>query len=787
MPDNTDGSIVALKPKATDPVTSASSEPAHITLAWLGSAADLSEEDVAALREEVISYFAQVDDVITASVVGRETLGADEADVVMVDGDGLRALRDGLVALPKVAELMGRVEQYPEWTPHVTLGYPDSPANDPDYAGETIEFDKASLWIGTKQEDMTFEVDEEAPMDDEPEVEEAEDEPTDEEMAAGLEEMGDEPIPWHGVLAPLGVESGDMRVFDSGSLTWRDLPIPFKWQKFDNEGHDTSVVVGNITNIWEEDGLLKAEGFFASNAEAAEVISLRAEDMMRGVSVDVDMATSEFATRSGIAITAETTEVPPDDDPIIQHVTSGRVASSTIVAIPAFQEAWFDLGTWADEQDMQDAMEGEPEPTTASMRLQGDEYCMAGCGVKAAMLVDVSEKVSVAFCAEHGQAALDGNPNDLIPDEGKEFISSLTASGSVAQFAPGTKDGPGWITHPKPTARIRRYWTRGKGAAKIRWGAPGDFNRCRKQLVKYVQNPEWLAGTCANMHKEALGIWPGQHTAGGENTMTASAEMAPSMTLVDSPEAIVAAATTKPAEWFEDPQLTGPTPMTITESGQVYGHAATWNECHIGIQNKCVTAPHSIAGYAYFHTGEVLTDKGPVAVGNITMGTGHAGLDMAAGPAAAHYDDTGTVIADVRMGEDKYGIWFSGAVRSTATEEQLTSLRAAAISGDWRPIGAGLEMVAALVVNVPGFPVPRTAVAASGAEAKFTALVAAAPVLHTQMQVEEFDAKTFARQVIAEMRAEDARQERRAAIAASLGKDNRNRREALLTRMDGGE
>jgi hypothetical protein len=51
-----------------------------------------------------------------------------------------------------------------------------------------------------------------------------------------------------------------------------------------------------------------------------------------------------------------------------------------------------------------------------------------------------------------------------------------------------------------PTERIRRYWTKGKGAGKIRWGAPGDFNRCRTQLAKYVQNPDWLAGLCANMH-----------------------------------------------------------------------------------------------------------------------------------------------------------------------------------------------------------------------------------------------------------------------------------------------
>src|SRR5690606_17936487 len=80
----------------------------------------------------------------------------------------------------------------------------------------------------------------------------------------------------------------------------------------------------------------------------------------------------------------------------------------------------------------------------------------------------------------------------------ERFGSSLATAESLT-FAPGTKDGPGWITHPVPTGRIRRYWTKGKGAAKIRWGMGGDFNRCRRQLVKYITNPEWLAGACANM------------------------------------------------------------------------------------------------------------------------------------------------------------------------------------------------------------------------------------------------------------------------------------------------
>jgi hypothetical protein len=34
--------------------------------------------------------------------------------------------------------------------------------------------------------------------------------------------------------------------------------------------------------------------------------------------------------------------------------------------------------------------------------------------------------------------------------------------------------------------KLRRYWTRGKGALKIRWGTPGDWTRCVRQLSKYM-------------------------------------------------------------------------------------------------------------------------------------------------------------------------------------------------------------------------------------------------------------------------------------------------------------
>lgn len=166
--------------------------------------------------------------------------------------------------------------------------------------------------------------------------------------------------------------------------------------------------------------------------------------------------------------------------------------------------------------------------------------------------------------------------------------------------------------------------------------------------------------------------------------------------------------TAPPEEWFKDPNLTGPTALVVEDGGRVYGHIAAWGTCHIGQVGKCVEPPTSPSNYAYFRTGALRTAEGTsVAVGHLTMGTGHAGPRDSANAAAEHYDNTGTVFADVAAGEDAYGIWVAGSLRPGITAEQVRVARSAPISGDWRTIRGSLELVGALAVNVPGFPVPR--------------------------------------------------------------------------------
>ena len=63
--------------------------------------------------------------------------------------------------------------------------------------------------------------------------------------------------------------------------------------------------------------------------------------------------------------------------------------------------------------------------------------------------------------------------------------------------------------------KLRRYWVHGEGAAKIRWGQPGDWKRCVKHLYKHL-GPR-AKGYCQLRHKEALGFYTPTHAKKDRN------------------------------------------------------------------------------------------------------------------------------------------------------------------------------------------------------------------------------------------------------------------------------
>jgi hypothetical protein len=150
-------------------------------------------------------------------------------------------------------------------------------------------------------------------------------------------------VPWHGVLAPEDVMSGDGRKFGVEALRWRDLPLPLSWQKVTASGHDGAVVVGRIDEVWREGNLIKASGMFLTSDESSEAIGLIADGGIRGVSVDVDDATMELQNSDG---TPYDMEMAAADNMPVTVFPSGRICGATLCAIPAFSEAFVSLGDW---------------------------------------------------------------------------------------------------------------------------------------------------------------------------------------------------------------------------------------------------------------------------------------------------------------------------------------------------------------------------------------------------------------------------------------------------------
>lgn len=222
-----------------------------------------------------------------------------------------------------------------------------------------------------------------------------------------------------------------------------------------------------------------------------------------------------------------------------------------------------------------------------------------------------------------------------------------------------------------------------------------------------------------------------------------------------------------PSAWFQDPGLTAASPLVIEDDGRVYGHIAAWRTNHIGRHDN-TRPPVSASGYSYFKTGVIRTAEGSdVPVGQLTLSGGHAPLSAGAAEAVKHYDDTASAIADISVGEDKHGIWAAGALRPSATPEQIRALRASAPSGDWRPINGNLELVACCQVNVPGFPIARARVAsgmitglvAAGAQELYSARLASA--LGYDARIAELEAQV---QTLTASAAEQRRAELRARV-----------------------
>lgn len=102
----------------------------------------------------------------------------------------------------------------------------------------------------------------------------------------------------------------------------------------------------------------------------------------------------------------------------------------------------------------------------------------------------------------------------------------LGLSGMDTDEAMELKAGPPGHTFPSPdpnAARLREYWVHGKGALKVQWGVPGDFDRCVVEMTKFVGTR--AKGLCNIYHRSALGVAPGQEDKPGHAIAKAVGKM----------------------------------------------------------------------------------------------------------------------------------------------------------------------------------------------------------------------------------------------------------------------
>jgi hypothetical protein len=499
---------------------------------------------------------------------------------------------------------------------------------------------------------------------------------------------------WYGVLVVEGTPTGDGREFAPEALSWVDNGL-LRWQKEGSHGgdHDVTVSVGRIDEVWRVGNQVVGRGVMdIESVDGFELARRMKDGFAGGISIDADDiqdADVEF-------VWSEDPDGHDEDDPllmlfgrpekVIYH--GGRVRAATVCDIPAFVEARIQLGT-VDTSDV---------------------ALVAG---------GTSRTISAAVVPTHATATTDA-PWNADAARLPNIVNLDVARAAYAWVADPVGDRVG-----RPNcAYLHHEVVEGKvGAANL--------TACAAAIA--------ALRVAEHTDEDRSTIYA--HLAG--HLRDAGQEPPP----LDEPDAVTAAlaldAWRPPSDWFVDPQFSVHTGITVTDEGRVYGHAAPWGECHVGYQNECITLPREDA-HPYFMTGEVVcADGARVAVGQITVGTGHAPLGYRASQAAEHYDNTGAAVADVAVGNDRFGLWIAGAIRPSVAASRVHELRASGrLSGDWRRIGGQLRLVGLLAVNVPGFPLPAPrARIASGAPLALVAAGAGAALGPGNRVVEPTDAE----------------------------------------------
>jgi hypothetical protein len=519
------------------------------------------------------------------------------------------------------------------------------------------------------------------------------------EVGPELDDAGQLPVSFH-CLAVEGMPTSDRRTIAANALEHRALPISIlaQWTNPGQEGgHAGAEVIGHLTDMWRKPGpevqslqtgqpfpdgtfVWQGRGVVDPTTHGGDLV---AKGHLRGNSVDLSEV--DF-----------TEELAADDKPSVT-ISGGKIAATTLCPIPAFADAYVEVG---EAEDLA-ATAGAPEPVAVAAL------------VAAAHADGFADYTALTLPPFRSAELGDECGPCLAAIEGDEWVTTTRADGQQ-QFAP-------------TAAKRRRAFARGLAMK----GDKADGSDAQYPI-------ENQADLDKAVHMVGLG-------GKADATIHAHIRRAARRLGLKLPQTLKAdaAPTLPPLSIFADPGLAEYTPITVGEPREdgrreIVGHIAPWNECHVGYSGQCVRAPHSYTDYARFATGAARCVDADgqtriAAVGHISMSRdpasgGHAPGDLAEAQAVAFYDNHCTAAADVAAGEDAHGIWIHGLTVPDLSEAEVDRLLASPPSGDWRAYRGNLELCAILSVNSPGYVVPRARVASGEPVSLVAAGVPAAPM-----------------------------------------------------------
>jgi 2'-5' RNA ligase len=147
--------VIAAIPAEDDYIHKISSDKIpHLTLLFLGETTKVKNfSSIVGFVEHAASQSLTR---FGLEVERRGELGVDQADVLFFSKtkwsgyEDVKNFRSYLLKDDNIRTAYDSTEQFPEWVPHITLGYPESPAkpDNRDYPGITyVQFDRIAVWF----------------------------------------------------------------------------------------------------------------------------------------------------------------------------------------------------------------------------------------------------------------------------------------------------------------------------------------------------------------------------------------------------------------------------------------------------------------------------------------------------------------------------------------------------------------------------------------------------------------------------------------------------------------